>query len=143
MEPQQLQDMKSLFLDVFSNDPWFDKWTDEQLDAYMSDLTGNSNSLSLALLDEEGELLGGSLGYVFNWWEGREYFIREFFVSRECQNQGAGSRFLTLMNGILSEKGIRHIALTTEKDVPAYPFYQKNGFRDLERSVYMVRKVQA
>jgi len=141
MEPQQLQEMKTLFADVFSNDPWFDQWTDEQLDAYMADLTGNSNSLSLSLMDEDGELIGGSLGYVFNWWEGREYFIREFFVSRHCQNKGTGSQFLKLMNDILNEQEIRHIALTTEKDVPAYPFYHKNGFRDLEQSVYMVRKV--
>lgn len=135
-------EMKELFLDVFSNDPWFDKWDDEnQLNSYIKDLTGNNNSLSLALYDEEDRLVGCSLGYVFNWWEGREYFIREFFVSRERQGQGTGSIFLTLINHILATEGIRHITLTTEKTVPAYQFYQKNGFSVLKDSVYLAKKV--
>ncbi|MBO0994924.1 GNAT family N-acetyltransferase [Bacillus sp. SD088] len=134
--------MKKLFLDVFSNEPWFDKWNNEkQLNAYMKDLTENNNSLSLALYDEKDELIGCSLGYVFNWWEGREYFIKEFFVSRKKQNQGAGSTFLTLINNILKAEEIKHITLATEKTVPAYHFYQKNGFSVLKDSVYLVKKV--
>ncbi|MED4130668.1 hypothetical protein [Shouchella miscanthi] len=43
-------EMRMLFLDVFTNEPWFDKWSsEEQLDAYMRDLTENTNSLSMAL----------------------------------------------------------------------------------------------
>lgn len=137
-----VEEMKKLFLDVFSNEPWFDKWNNEkQLNAYMKDLTENNNSLSLALYDEKDELIGCSLGYVFNWWEGREYFIKEFFVSRKKQNQGAGSTFLLLINSILKAEEIKHITLATEKTVPAYHFYQKNGFSVLKDSVYLVKKV--
>ncbi|MEI3606589.1 GNAT family N-acetyltransferase [Pseudogracilibacillus sp. SE30717A] len=136
------EEMKKLFLDVFSNEPWFDKWNNEkQLNLYMKDLTENNNSLSLALYDEKGELIGCSLGYIFNWWEGREYFIKEFFISRKKQNQGAGSTFLTLANNILKTKEIKHITLATEKTVPAYHFYQKNGFSVLQDSAYLVKKV--
>ncbi|GIO25214.1 GNAT family N-acetyltransferase [Oceanobacillus sp. J11TS1] len=135
-------EMKELFLDVFSNEPWFDKWDNEkQLNSYIKDLTENNNSLSLALYDEKDKLIGCSLGYIFNWWEGREYFIKEFFISRKRQNQGAGSIFLALINNILSTEEIRHITLTTEKTVPAYQFYKKNGFSVLKDSVYLVKKV--
>lgn len=142
LEKCDVEEMKKLFLDVFSNEPWFDKWNNEkQLNAYMKDLTENNNSLSLALYDEEDGLIGCSLGYVFNWWEGREYFIREFFVSRKMQNQGVGSTFLTLINNILKAEEIEHITLATEKTVPAYNFYQKNGFSVLNDSVFLVKKV--
>jgi aminoglycoside 6'-N-acetyltransferase I len=134
--------MKEQFLDVFSNEPWFDKWDNEkQLNSYINDLTENNNSLSLALYDEKDKLIGCSLGYIFNWWEGREYFIKEFFISRKRQNQGAGSIFLALINNILSTEEIRHITLATEKTVPAYQFYQKNGFSVLKDSVYLVKKI--
>ncbi|WP_419887571.1 GNAT family N-acetyltransferase [Neobacillus niacini] len=135
------EEMKKLFLDVFSNEPWFDKWNKEQLDLYMKDLTDNNNSLSIALFDEKEELIGCSLGYIFNWWEGREYFIKEFFISRNNQRQGAGSTFLSLINDRLRAEDVQHITLATEKTVPAYHFYQKNGFSVLENSAFLVSKV--
>lgn len=134
-------EMKKLFLDVFSNEPWFDKWDKEQLDLYMKDLTENNNSLSFALFDEKEELIGCSLGYIFNWWEGREYFIKEFFISRKNQSQGVGSIFLTLLNDRLRVENVQHITLATEKTVPAYQFYQKNGFSVLDHSAFLVKKV--
>lgn len=119
-------EMRMLFLDVFTNDPWFDKWSsEEQLDAYMRDLTENTNSLSLALYDENDVLIGCSLGYVFNWWEGREYFIKEFFVSRKEQNQGVGSTFLELMDSKLKAIEIKFITLNTEKKCPGLSFLSK------------------
>ncbi|MBY0147812.1 GNAT family N-acetyltransferase [Neobacillus niacini] len=141
LQPSNHEDMKKLFLDVFSNDPWFDKWNSNQLDLYMKDLTENNNSLSLALFDEKEELIGCSLGYIFNWWEGREYFIKEFFISRKKQSQGAGSTFLTLIKERLRVEDVQHITLATEKDVPAYHFYQKNGFSVSEKSAFLVKRV--
>jgi aminoglycoside 6'-N-acetyltransferase I len=141
LQPSNHEEMKKLFLDVFSNDPWFDKWNSDQLDLYMKDLTENNNSLSLALFDEKEELIGCSLGYIFNWWEGREYFIKEFFISRKKQSQGAGSTFLTLIKERLRVEDVQHITLATEKTVPAYHFYQKNGFSVLEDSAFLVKRV--
>jgi aminoglycoside 6'-N-acetyltransferase I len=141
LQPSNHEDMKKLFLDVFSNDPWFDKWNSNQLDLYMKDLTENNNSLSLALFDEKEELIGCSLGYIFNWWQGREYFIKEFFISRKKQSQGAGSTFLTLIKERLRVEDVQHITLATEKTVPAYHFYQKNGFSVLEESAFLVKRV--
>jgi len=141
LQKSDYEEMKQLFLDVFSNEPWFDKWSKDQLDLYMRDLTENHNSRSFALYDEKEELIGCSLGYIFNWWEGKEYFIKEFFISRKSQGQGAGSVFLTLLNDQLRAEEIQHITLATEKTVPAYHFYQKNGFSVLEQSAFLVKKV--
>ncbi|BAC12196.1 hypothetical protein [Oceanobacillus iheyensis HTE831] len=141
LKANDYEQMKKLFLDVFSSEPWFDKWDDMQLDLYMKDLTENNNSLSIAMYDETEELIGCSLGYVFNWWEGREYYIKEFFISRNIQGQGAGSNFFELMDDILRDKDIKHILLSTEKTVPAYRFYQKNKFSVLDDSVFLVKKI--
>ncbi|MFS0785447.1 GNAT family N-acetyltransferase [Shouchella sp. 1P09AA] len=142
LEMKDFEKMKELFRDVFSSHPWFDKWDNQaQLDAYLKDLTDNTNSLSLALYDERHELIGCSLGYIFNWWEGREYFIKEFFIAKNKQNQGAGRTFLHLADRFLQDQDVACIILATEKHVPAFQFYQNNGFSVLENSVHMVKRV--
>ncbi|MFD2043069.1 GNAT family N-acetyltransferase [Ornithinibacillus salinisoli] len=140
---EKYEELKALFLDVFSNEPWLDEWENEhQLDLYMRDLVDNKNSLPLVLIDEHKYLVGGSLGYVFNWWEGKEYYIKELFISRDKQNQGLGKVFLQQINDYLKNEDIQHITLMTERNVPAYHFYQKNGFIELEESVFFARKIK-
>ncbi|PUU93667.1 GNAT family N-acetyltransferase [Halanaerobium sp.] len=132
------QEMKNIFLDVFSHKPWFDKWEDEkQLEKYLHELTDNNNSLSLLLVDEQDEILGVYLGYTFSWWQGDEYYIKEFFIKKERQNQGLGSRFIKKLNDYLKEIEFKYIILNTDKDTPAYHFYQKNGFQLEEKNVFM------
>lgn len=142
LQSDDINELKVLFLSVFSSEPWFDNWKDNQLDLYIQDLTANSNSLSLVLIDENAELIGGALGYVFNWWEGREYYIKEFFISRDHQSKGVGSLFLDQIDAFLKEQDIKHVTLNTEKTFPAYYFYKKNGFTELSDSVFMAKKVR-
>ncbi|MCC5894560.1 MAG: GNAT family N-acetyltransferase [Alkalibacterium sp.] len=136
-----MNELKRLFLEVFSAEPWLDEWEDKQLTLYLKDLTENSNSLSLILTDDQDRMIGGALGYVFHWWEGKEYYIKEFFISREEQSKGVGSVFLDQIEAVLSKQGIKHLTLNTEKTVPAYSFYQKNGFSELSESVFMAKKI--
>lgn len=134
--------LRELFLEVFTASPWFDEWADEkQLDLYLSDLLDNANSLSIGLFDEQNKLIGGSLGYTFNWWQGKEYFIKEFFISKDDQNKGAGTQFLNKIASLLKDQGISHLTLMTDKDVPAYHFYQKNGFTEQKHSAFFAKKI--
>src|SRR5690625_5228045 len=142
LHPEDYESLKKLFLDVFSKEPWNDKWEDEQqLDLYLSDLIDNKNSLPLILYGDDGQLIGGSLGYIFHWWEGKEYFIKEFFISADKQNQGLGSFFLRILNDYLKDEDVQNIWLATEKDVPAYQFYLKNNFSELKNSVFFTKQV--
>lgn len=50
LDTDQIEEMKRFFVEIFSNEPWNDDWSNkEQLHLYMMDLTGNRNSLSLGL----------------------------------------------------------------------------------------------
>ncbi len=135
--------VRDLFLDVFSAEPWNDEWkSDEEVSRYLGELTQNSNSLSLKLVDDTGSIVAASLGYVFSWWQGKEYFIKEFFVSRDSQGQGYGSTFLELMSNYLLERGIKAIWLITDRDFPAYRFYIKNGFTEAEDLVFFQKTLE-
>ena len=131
--------IRSLFLDVFSNAPWNDDWSDEaQLDAYLDDLTGNRNSLSLGFFDGE-RLIALALGNIRHWFRGTEYYIDELCVARSLQGQGVGTAFLAEIERYLSARNIPRIFLQTGRTVPAYSFYLKRGFTELPDHVSLFK----
>lgn len=128
-----------LFRDVFTKEPWNDDWSDRtQLDAYIEDLTGQNNSLTLGCF-KDGRLVGLAMGHVKHWHTGTEYLIDEFCVEPSNQGKGVGTEFLRLIENYLKERGIRHIFLLTDRTVPAYDFYRKMGFTELKDSVSFVK----
>ncbi|MFD2043083.1 hypothetical protein ACFSTA_02035 [Ornithinibacillus salinisoli] len=59
IQEKNIQELRALFLDVFSNEPWFDKWENgQQVDLYIRDLIDNQNSLSFILVDDQGSTVG-------------------------------------------------------------------------------------
>ena len=139
-----LEDRKmitDLFTDVFTNEPWNDDWSDrKQLDAYITDLTGQSYSLTLGYFDGD-RMIGLSMGYIKHWYSGTEYIINEFCIDRRLQGKGIGSSFMKAIEAYLPENGIRQIFLLTGKNVPAYSFYQRNGFTELTGNVSFVKRI--
>ena len=134
--------VQKLFHSVFSMPPWNDQWDlESQLPNYMSDLMDNQNSLSLGYYQED-QLIGLCLGYVFHWWEGTDYFIKEFCIDGMLQSEGHGKRFLEEMNDYLNSQSIKAIWLMTERTTPAYAFYQKNGFYELKDNVMFAKQVK-
>ncbi len=131
----------ALFKDVFTNEPWNDDWSDTvQLDAYIIDLTGQSYSLTLGYFDGD-RMVALSMGYIKHWYSGTEYIINEFCVDRHLQGKGIGSSFLKAIETYLSEHKISQIFLLTDRNVPAYSFYQHNGFTEEISNVAFAKRV--
>lgn len=136
---EQIEEIKQLFFEIFTNEPWNDDWSDStQLHHYLFDLIGNHNSLSLGLYEDD-TLIGLALGYIMHWYIGTEYYIFEFCVKTELQGKGLGTKFLNMVEDVAKNKNITHIFLQTERDVPAYRFYQKNDFVELGEHVSLVK----
>ena len=133
--------IKELFTSVFTIEPWNDDWSNkEQLDLYLSDLVGQSNSLTFGLF-EAGELIGVSMGRIRHWYSGTEYYIDELCVRTDKQGNGIGTYFVNEIEKAIKEIGLVQIFLQTESSVPAYSFYQKNGFLELKEHVSFVKRV--
>lgn len=133
--------VKQLFLSVFSQEPWNDDWSDEeQLDRYIGDLLEHPRALCFGLIDQD-MLIALSLGHIRYWYEGTEYRIEELCISRDYQGQGHGARLLADIEKQLADRKIVHILLQTERNLQAFSFYKKCGFRALEEDVTMVKKV--
>ena len=120
--------IKKLFKDVFTNEPWNDDWSDEeQLNMYMNDLIGQSYSLTYGLYDS-GELIGLSMGYIKHWFRGTEYYIDELCIRTDRQGEGIGTFFMNEIEKAIGSIGIKKIFLQTDTFAPAYEFYKKRGF---------------
>ena len=86
--------IKELFAGVFTIEPWNDDWSNqEQLNLYLLDLIGQSNSLTYGLF-ENGKLIGVSMGHIKHWYSGTEYYIEELCIQTNKQGNGIGTYFL-------------------------------------------------
>ena len=133
----------ALFEDVFSSEPWNDDWSDErQLNAYITDLAGQNNSLTLGFFDGQ-RIVGLSMGCVKHWHFGTEYCIEEFCIDRNRQGAGIGTAFMRAIEDYLRENGIFRIFLQTDRYVPAYAFYAHRGFHELTDHVSFAKQIGA
>ena len=120
------------------NEPWNDDWSDEkQLNAYIADLTGQSNSLTLGYFDG-GSLAALSMGHIKHWYTGTEYYIDEFCVDESCRRQGIATAMVDFIRQYAKEKGLRRIELNMwEFNRDALAFYEAAGFRTYRRYMEM------
>ena len=133
--------IKDLFVSVFTDEPWNDDWSDKnQLDLYIHDLIGQSNSLTFGLY-EGTELIGISMGRIKHWYTGTEYCIDELCIQTAKQGKGLGRRFVNEIEKACKQLGLTHIFLLTENNVPAFEFYKKLGFYQLENNVAFAKKL--
>jgi len=132
---KDIEQIKTLYAAIFTAEPWNDDWSDPvQLHEYITDLIGNRNSLTVGLY-EDGELIGLSLGAIIHWYSGTEYYIQEFCVRTDRQGKGLGTAFLKAVEEPATPRGAKRIFLQTERTAPAFEFYRKNGFSELEGHV--------
>ncbi len=133
--------IKPFFLEIFTKEPWNDDWSDEkQLDKYLTERCGAFNSLTFGYFSGD-EMIGLSAGRIIHWYTGTEYCIDEFAIHRNMQGMGVGTQFFKDIEKYLLSEGIVQIYLHTERDVPAYKFYKKIGFEELEAEVAFAKYI--
>ncbi len=132
----------SLFLSVFTKEPWNDRWESEAYARlYISELLDAPNSLAFGWYEQD-MMVGLSLGYAYHWWEGKEYYIKEFCISSTMQGKGLGKLFMHAIEAEIACIGFKHIWLLTERNIPAHGFYENLGFRTHSAAVTMVKQVE-
>lgn len=138
---EYIEEIKQLFVEVFTNEPWNDDWSDpKQLHEYLIDLIDNRNSMTFGLYEDD-YLIGLSMGSILHFHNGTEYYIFEFCIKEEKQGKGMGAEFLKKIEDFIKEKQVSIIFLQTERTVPAYGFYKKNGFVELNDHISLYKDI--
>ena len=140
-EEKYIDEVVQLFLDVFENEPWNDSWpSKEKAKQYLLDITNTPGFIGY-LKYKDNQLIGALLGHIVHWWEGDEFFIKEFFVDRHLQNKGIGSQLMEHLKVDLQNKNVHTMLLLTESNAPAAKFYQKRGFKVSSHTIFMFKNI--
>ena len=139
MTREHIEKCTDLFIDVFTKEPWNDTYDSRtQVINFFNNYLNNNYFVGF-ILKEKGQIIAMSLGMKKPWINGMEYYIDQFCVQSNLQNQGNGSHFLKIIESMIQSEGMNAIMLNTEKGFPSERFYLKNGFRVLEELVLLVK----
>lgn len=129
---EMVDECVDLYMGTYSLPPWNESWSsrDVVVDFYKAHLGNNYFRGYVAVTDSK--IVGVSVGFLKPWIKGMEYYIDDFFISAACQRQGLGSKFMELIKGELLAENIHAIMLNTERDFPAFKFYENLGFKAAE-----------
>ena len=142
LDDSYIAQMADLFKKAFAGEPWNDDWSDrDQLQEYIKEISGGYNALNYGLI-RDGRLIAMAIGMIRHWWEGTNYNIEELCVDPDFQGQGMGTRFMSLIEDEIRKNGLHGIFLQTDSDKPAYKFYTKKGFKNLEAHVSLYKSVR-
>lgn len=140
VEENDLNTCSNLFLSVFNEEPWNDKWTMEKAEQYLTDFYWTPGFLGVSAIENE-EMIGFIFGTRRTWWSGDEFFIHEMCVDTGRQNKGIGKALINHLINELNSNSITAISLLTDRGIPAETFYKRHGFKEIERLVFLSREV--
>lgn len=136
LEEKNIDEVVSLYIDVFSREPWNEKNESNEIRLYVERML-NLNSEQSFLYTENKHLIGVAIGFVKPWYKGEEYILDTFLIHPNHQKKGLGQLFLTELKKTLNNQGVENIALDTDKHTPAERFYLKNGFKENQESIFL------
>ncbi|WP_219834259.1 GNAT family N-acetyltransferase [Paenibacillus sp. R14(2021)] len=122
----------ALFIEVFNQPPWNNKWTYDVTKQLFLDFWKTPGFRGYVAIDESNgnSIVATILGKEKQWWRGKEYLIEEFFVKSELQGLGIGSKMLEFTYADIKPLGIDNVILLTNTFAPAYNFYLKREFKE-------------
>ena len=136
---EHFDDVLRLYVDAFTSPPLnYSFVTKAKAERYIKDMTRTPCFLGYVYPDEE-RITAFIFGVVDNYFIGTLYEIMELAVEPSLQRVGVGSKVMSLLESKLKGLGVDAISLNTSRHLPAYSFYKKNSYTEMEENVNLTK----
>ncbi|MCY6957736.1 GNAT family N-acetyltransferase [Clostridium brassicae] len=122
-----LKESAKLLMSTFNKEPWNEKWTFETAFKRLEE-TYKTPNFKGWIYEKDGNIVGVIMGNCEQWYEGTQYYIKDFFVDTNIQKQGIGSKLLKHLEEELKTLGVKFIHFWTLKGGETEKFYKNNGY---------------
>ena len=139
---EHFDDVLRIYVDAFTSPPLNYKFvTKEKAERYIRDMTRTPCFVGYVFLNDE-KITAFIFGKIDNYFNGTLYEIMELAVDPSFQRGGIGTKVMSLLESRLKNLGVDAISLNTSSHLPAYAFYQKNGYTQIEDNVNLAKLLQ-
>ncbi|WP_407370841.1 GNAT family N-acetyltransferase [Carnobacterium sp.] len=129
-----------LLITVYNSKPWDEKWTKNTAKSHLQEFIHRKRSFGFVYVDKS-TIVGALFGVERTFWSGDEVYVDEFYVHPQCQQKGVGKEMMIHLEDYCQKKELEAITLVTDKNVPAYHFYQKMNFNISEANVFLYKNI--
>ena len=137
---QNFEDCIDVFISAYNQAPWNYNWTFPKAKQYLSEYVDRPNFIGFILYDDH-KAVGAAFGHQKTWWINQQLMIDEFFISSKKQKMGYGKTLMNHCNQYAQQHDIQLSILMTNKYMPAYKFYDKQGYTTTEQYVFMFKQL--
>lgn len=139
MTQADMRQCAAIYQSAYEAEPWNENYPVEMIEEYIGGFM-KSNSMRSFVIVDNGNVVGLALTILIPGM-GRPYLrIEDFCIDAQRHRKGCGSRFIELIMNEAEKMGCDSLLLGTQKEFPAYRFYLKNGFQEIE-SVLLYREI--
>ena len=139
---EHFADVLRIYVDAFTSPPLnYGFVTAAKAERYIKDMTRTPGFVGYVYADTE-KIIAFIFGKIDNYFDGTLYEVMELAVDPTIQRGGIGTKVINLLESRLKNLGVDAISLNTSRHLPAYTFYQKNGYAEIEENVNLAKWLQ-
>ena len=132
-------DVLRIYVDAFTSPPLnYSFVTKQNAGRYITDITMTPCFLGYVFPSEE-KISAFVFGKIDNYFDGNLYEVMELAVDPKAQRRGIGTKLMNLLESKLKSLGVDAISLNTSRNLPAFFFYQKNGYTEIKNNVNLAK----
>lgn len=110
-----IEEIAGVMGQAYSEEPWNEAWVQEKAVRRVQSILCGFEALGLVAV-EDGEIIGGLLGFVDPYADYDMFFVSEIFVASKWKRKGVGRKLLSALEEQLKVKDIHTIELISIND---------------------------